>query len=569
MVRSLLKKGSDFFTRRQTGVLSAAAIIMFMVVASRVLGLVRNRVLAHYFLADQLSVYFAAFRLPEVIFEVLVFGALSAALIPTFTAYISKKQEKEAWYVAATSLNLAFLVFIPFALLIFLFAHPLYRILAPGFADREIAQIASLTRILIWAQGFFVVSYFLTGVLESFRRFLVPAIAPLFYNIGIIIGTIFLSPSLGIYAPTLGALLGAFLHFLIQLPLAIYLGFRPCLGFDFRHKGVKEVGRLALPRVVELSFLQIAKSAELFLASLVSTAAYTHYLFANSVQLLPIGLFGVSIAKASLPTLSYHSARGEKSQFNEVFSSLFRQILFLVIPASVFLVVLRIPIVRLIFGTARFSWESTLQTSYALSAFALGIFAQALIYLLARAFYALHDTLTPVKISIAGIMINVVSGAILVIGLGFPIWGLALAYTLSAIFQFFLLSLFLFKRLPEIDVRGMTVTALKIIISAGVSGTLMYLLLKIFDLSVWNKNLWFLAKAGLTLPTSFDRFVLDTRYTVNLLLLTLAVALVGIGSYLFLSWLFKIQELSVLVSLLGKLKKTPLEPVTITNGGQS
>ncbi|MBM3205586.1 murein biosynthesis integral membrane protein MurJ, partial [Candidatus Shapirobacteria bacterium] len=399
MVKRLLHQGSQIFTQRQKTILAAAVIIMLTIAASRVLGLVRNRVLAQFFAVESLSVYFAAFRIPETIFEILVFGTFSSAFIPTFTSFISQRKKDEAWYVASVSLNFAFLIFLFLAFLIFLFANPLYHLVAPGFSDQQTLQIANLSRVLLLAQAFFVLSYFLTSVLESLQRFLVPALAPILYNLGIILGTIFLSARFGLYGPVLGAVIGAFFHFLIQLPLSLFLGFRPKLVLNFRHPGVKEVGRLALPRIVELSSLQVGKMAELFLASLVSVAAYTYYTFANSLALLPIGLFGTSIAKASLPTLSYQVASQKMKDFSQTLTSLFNQVVFLILPSSVFLAVLRIPVVRLVFGAERFTWQSTVQTGWTLSAFCLGIFTQALIYPLTRAFWAMHDTKTPVKIS--------------------------------------------------------------------------------------------------------------------------------------------------------------------------
>ena len=289
------------------------------------------------------------------------------------------------------------IAFIFLAILINFGADGLYKTFAPGFGVVERVQIIKLTRLLFVAQGFFVVSYVLTGVLESLRRFLVPALAPLFYNIGIIVGTVVLSPTHGLMAPIIGVLAGASLHFFIQLPLAIKLGFR----FSRRiliTKDVRKIGKLALPRIVEVSFLQISKMAELFFASIISTASYTFYTLGNTLQLLPIGLFGTSIAKAALPTLSRQS--GDLEAFKKTFLSALGEIVFLTLPIATVLVVLRIPLVRLVFGTDIFSWTATVQTSMVVSAFGVGVVFQTAISLLARSFYALNDTKTPVKISI-------------------------------------------------------------------------------------------------------------------------------------------------------------------------
>ena len=562
-MKNFLRNSSKILTRRQTTILSAATIIMVMVAASRVLGLVRNRILAHFFSVEILSIYFAAFRLPEVVFEVLVFGALSSAFIPTFTRFLARGEKKEAWYVASVSLNFAFLFFFFLSILILVFAKPLYQLIAPGFNSDQIEQVASLTRILVLTQAFFVLSYFLTGVLESLQRFLIPAIAPLFYNLGIILGTIILAGKMGIYAPAVGAVIGAFLHFFIQLPLAFHLGFRPLLTLDSKHPGVREIGRLALPRIIELTFLQVGKSAELFLASLVSIAAYTHYTFANSLQLLPIGLFGISIAKASLPTLSSHSAKNDFDRFHQTFIASFNEIAFLIIPCSVFLAVLRVPLVRLVFGASRFSWESTVQTGYALSAFCLGIFAQALIYLLNRAFYALHDTKTPVKIAIAAILMHIGLGATLTLVFKLQIWSLALSFSLASIIQFGVLLFSLFKKLKGIEIRKISLPFFKVALASAGAGGIMFSLLKLFDRSVWVKQLSLLGRLGLVLPLTFERFVLDTRYTGNLIFLTAAVGLIGLACFLMLSWLLKIKEVSVFARLLLRFKKLKFFPVKI------
>jgi len=565
MVKNLFQRSSRIFTQRQKTIFSAALIIMVMIAASRFLGLIRNRVLADFFSVDQLAIYFAAFRIPEVIFEILVFGTFSSAFIPTFTSFLSQKKKEEAWYTAAVSLNFAFLIFLVFAIVIFILAPSLYRIIAPGFELEQTMLIAALARILLIAQGFFVLSYFLTSVLESMQRFLVPALAPLLYNLGIILGAVFLTPRLGIYAPIMGAVIGAFLHFLIQLPLALRLGFRPKFSLNFHHRGVKEIGHLALPRVIELSFLQFGKMGELFLASLVSTAAFTYYTFANSISLLPIGLFGISIAKAALPTLSYQTARKEFKQFGETLIGLINQILFFVLPCAVFLAVLRIPVVRLVFGTSRFSWDSTVQTGWTLSAFALGIVTQALIYPLTRAFWALHNTKTPVKISIGMILSEITLGALLIIVFKMPIWSLALAFSLASFSQMIILFVLLVRLFPQIiNWQKVIKTSAKIIMAAFGSGALMFFLLKVLDRSAWDKRLSFLHWVGLKLPTTFEYFVLDTRYTFNLILLTIVVAMVGFLSYLLLSWLFQVEEVSILKKLVAKLKRPKTLPETIT-----
>lgn len=574
MIKNILRNGSSFLAKKQATILSAATVVAIAVAISRFLGLFRNRILAGCFSAETLSVYFAAFRLPEVFFEVLVFGALSSAFIPTFTSYLSKNKDKEAWYVAAVSLNIAFCFFLLLSIVIFIFAKPIYRVIAPGFGPSQIDQVVILTRILLAAQAFFVLSYFLTGMLESLQRFIVPAIAPIFYNLGIILGSVLFSKSWGIYAPTFGAVLGAFMHFAIQLPLAWHLGFRPKISFDFKNKGVREIGKLALPRFVELSFIQFTKSAELFLSSLVSQAAYTYYTFAFSLQLVPISLFGMSIAKASLPSLSYESARGNVARFRQLFISSFNEILFLVLPCSIYLLVMRIPLTRLAFGADRFGWVSTLETSYALSAFAFGVIPYSLIYLLSRAFYAFHDTKKPVVVSVITIFINIALGALFIMHFKTPIWGLAASFSIAYYLQAIILFILLEKKIGHFKVGEIAIPFFKMLLSGLVSGMLMFFSLKLFDLSVWGKRLSFLSTNALTLPETLEKYTLDTRYTINLILLMGIVTIIGGVSYLAVAKLLRIREVNLFERFLFYRKKLkPIEegpankeePITITS----
>lgn len=558
MVKKLISQGKKIFTSPQKSVLSAATIIMLMVVASRVLGLIRQRTLAAFFTPDELSLFFAAFRLPDLVFEVLVFGTFSSAFIPVFTKAI-KGGKKNAWGIASSVVNIWLLIFIAFALLVGLRADSLYGIFAPGFEGAQREEIVRLARILFAAQGFFVVSYVLTGVLESLRRFLVPALAPLFYNLGIILGTVFLTPKFGLFAPAIGVFLGALGHFAIQLPLAIKLGFRFSTSFKIT-KEVKKIGRLAAPRVLEVSFLQISKLAELFFASLISTASYTFYTFGNTLQLLPIGLFGTSIAKAALPTLARQSDDLEK--FRKTFLNALFEIVFLALPLAVGLIILRIPLVRLIFGTDIFSWEATVQTGLVVSAFAVGVVFQTALALIARSFYALQDTKTPVIVSIIAILLTVAADYFLVIRMGLPVWGLALAFSIGGIFQATTLFYLLRRKIGGIPMTSVLGPILKSGSAALVSGSVMFFMLKFFDRAVWVKRLSFINNVEAIANLPFEKFVLDTRYTFNLLALTLAVAFVGGVVYLGVSILLRSDQVWIFFNLVRKtVFKRKVSPV--------
>ena len=516
-----------------------------MIVVSRLLGFVRIWVLAHYFDASELSLFFAAFRLPDTVFEVLVFGTFASAFIPTFTKTLNESKA-QAWKVAGIVANWGGLIFIVLATIVVIFAHPLYRLITPGFEFADQAKIADLARILFVAQGFFVISYVLTAVLESSKRFFVPALAPLFYNLGIILATVMFSKELHLYAPVIGVVIGSISHFLIQLPLAFKLGFKFGKSLEITPE-VRKIAKLSLPRIAEVSFLQVAKFVELMLASLISASSYTYFTLGNTVQLLPVGLFGTSIAKAALPTLSSQSDKVEA--FKKTLFETLNQVVFLMSPIVAFLMVARIPVVRILFGTDIFTWESTVETSLVVSAFAVGIFSQAANSILARSFYALHDTKTPVSVSITTLIINIALDYLFVIYYKMPVWSLAAAFSFSSIIQSIALFILITRKIHNGAKSLLYIPILKSLFGGLISGFVMFFILKFFDKSVWIKKLSFIG--SIDLP--FEKFVLDTRYAGNLLMLTAVVGLIGVFVYILVLKIFKSKELETFTNLVRRM----------------
>src|SRR5260221_1626512 len=357
-MNQLITRSKKIFLSEQTSILSAATVIMVMTVASLILGLVQKRVILNFFNADEFALFSAAFRLPDLVFEVLIYGMFSSAFIPIFTKLL-KKESNEAWDTASRTVNICLLIFGFFAIIIGLFANQFYAFIAPGYSTFQVATIASLARIMFLAQGIFVISYVMTSVLESLSRFLIPALAPIFYNLGLILGTLFLHARFGLMAPAIGVVIGALTHFLVQLPLAYKLGFR----FSRKIKpndGVKHIAKLAAPRLIDLGFQQIADTTVLSLASLISTASYGYFTLASSLQAAPVRLFGASLAKAALPTLTRENENLEK--FKQILFKTIYQMFFLVMPIVTLFITLRIPIVRILFGTPSFNWINTVET---------------------------------------------------------------------------------------------------------------------------------------------------------------------------------------------------------------
>ncbi|KKR69679.1 MAG: Integral membrane protein MviN [Candidatus Woesebacteria bacterium GW2011_GWA2_40_7b] len=566
-MEDLITRGKKLINSQQNTVLSAATLIMIMIVVSRILGLIRQRVLANYFVPSDLSLFFAAFRLPDLIFEVLVFGTFTSAFIPVFSKAL-RDGKKRAWEIAGRVVTIGLLIFACAAIILAIWAPQIYSAIAPGFGDGQTIQIANLARILFAAQGFFVISYVLTGVLESLRRFLVPALAPIFYNIGIILGTVFLTPYLGLMAPAVGVVIGAAAHFLIQFPLSRKLGFR--FIWDFKNdEEVKKVGTLALPRVIDLAFDQIGKTAELFLSSIISQAAYTYYIFANTLQLLPVTLVGTSLAKAILPMLS--RADGDMKEFRRILHIAIFQAIFLTLPLAAALIVLRIPIVRLVYGTKIFDWNATVQTGMVLSIYAVAIVTQTLMSILSRAFFALHDTKTPVKISFIGLGLLVAGDFLLVKGFGLPVWALAASFGFSTYIEAVILSVLIHKRVGDIINKNFFIHLTKIASATIISGFAMFFLIKFFDRWYWIQQVT---------SVPFEKFVLDTRYTLNVLILTVLSFAIGMVIYMSLSLLFKIDEAGYFLKVARRFvqKRTipgipvkeeePVTPITPDTQGQ-
>lgn len=495
-----------------------------------ILGIFRDRLLVSRFYAccrQDLDAYWAAFRLPDIIFQLLVIGALSAAFIPIFSEYLLKNK-KEAYHIASSLINILVLVFFVLTILLFVFARPLSELITGAFLPEQIDLMVNLTRIMLLAQFFFLLSNFLTGIIQSHQRFILPALSPVLYNLGIIFGILLGAPSLGIYAPAIGVVLGAFLHFLIQLPLALKLGISYHFSADLHHSGVRETGKLMLPRSLALMADQIEASVALFLATSLTAGSLTIFYLAQHLMQLPVRLVGIPIGQATFPVLAQKRA-GELEEFKRIFLSSLWQILYFVLPVTAMLVVLRIPIVRLAFGAKGFPWEATLLTGRVLALFSLAILAQAVVQLLVRGFYAFHDTKTPLFIGLLAVVINISLSALLIFVFSWGILGLATAASLAGFLQASLLIFYLNRRVN-------------------------------FE----KEKLWKpLFKMGLaTMATAIslwvpmrllDRFIFDTTRTVNLFVLTVIAVLVGLVVYLTASWLLRVEELKTFVALLKRI----------------
>lgn len=534
-MRDLLKNSTHLLLRRQTNILSAAFVIMATYGVSYLLGFFKTWLLISYFFhqAQVLDAFYAALLIPDTVFQLLVVGSLSAAFIPVFTRYLSKKQN-EAWRLASSILNLSVVAFFVVSVVIFVVAPQLSSLIGPGFSPGQLVLLVPLLRIMLLAQLFFAVSGFLTGMIQSHQRFLIPALAPIVYNLGIIFGIVVLSPAWGIYGPAWGMVIGSALHMAIQLPLAFSLGFRPSWGVDLRHAGVREIIKLMPPRALALGIDQIEQFVAVILSSFLAAGSLSLFNVARILSGLPATLFGVAIGQAALPALSLQSSSDNLTTFHRTLADSLLQIMFFALPVSTLFIILRIPVVRLAFGAPSLPWLATLLTGKTLAILAISSSAAALSQLVIRGFYALHDTKTPLFVGFVAALFDVAVSVLAVQVFRQGIIGLAIALSATAMLESLVLVFLLSRRLRAYADPGVHVlrSLLKMFITSFIMGVSLWLPMRLLD-----------------------QFVFDTTRTVPLIALTGITSLIGLSVYLFLSYLFRVEELSSFFSLLRRITR--------------
>lgn len=467
------------FNGQVNSITLAAGLVALSSLLSRFLGLIRDRILAGEFGAGStLDIYYAAFRVPDLIFNLLVLGALSAGFIPIFTSFLKDEQARQsAWNLANNVLNYL-LVGVGILSLVGIIAAPvLVRLIAPGFGAEDQALVTSLSRIMFLSPLFLGISGIFGGILQSFKRFVVYSLAPIFYNLGIIVGALYFVDLWGIYGLAWGVILGAALHMAVQLPAVYALGFRYRPVLKSHDAGTREIGRLMLPRTMSLAVAQINLVVITAIASGLESGSLTIFNLANNLQFFPISLFGVSFAIAAFPALS--AAADRLDDLQEHFSRTIRQIFFFIIPATVFIIALRAQIIRVVLGTGNFNWQDTVLTMNTLGFFALSFFAQASIPLLNRMFYARRNSVTPLYLGLMTVAANVILALIMAPLLG--VGGLALAFSIASILNFLLLWFFLSRTLGSLDIGKILNSVLKFTAGAVLAGSTIQLV----KLAVW------------------------------------------------------------------------------------
>ncbi|MDD5427967.1 MAG: murein biosynthesis integral membrane protein MurJ [Candidatus Omnitrophica bacterium] len=434
----------------------STGVIGFATATSRVLGFVRDIVIARFFgTAIFAQAFVIAFRIPNLLRDLVGEGAANSAIVPVLTDELTKKGKKDFFQLAQVILNIMFVVLLVLTVAGVLLSPLIVRLIAPGFsADIEKFEITvKLTRILfpflilvgLWAYAM--------GVLNSLRSFAAPAFGPSIMNLSMILCAVWFGEN--IFGLAAGVLAGGFLQLAIQFPPLYANGWRPRLTAEFSHPQAKKIGLLLIPRSLGACVYQVNVFISTILASLSAIAgegAVAALYYANRVWQLPLAIFGIALAQALLPMMSRHVALNEHDKLKDTLLFSLNVLFFILVPSSVGLIVFREPIIRVLFERGAFTAYSTEITSIALLFYAVGLVACGGIKVLVNTFYSMHDTMTPVKTALGSLLLNVVLSVILM----FPmkLGGLALAASASAVFNFFALYILLSRRLGDFGTRA-------------------------------------------------------------------------------------------------------------------
>ncbi len=471
----------------KTKLIKSTGVIGIATALSRILGFIRDIVIARFFgTAIYAQAFVVAFRIPNLLRDLIGEGAANAAIVPVLTEELTKKGEKEFFKLAQVVLNILLIVLAVLTVLGILASPLIIRLIAPGFfADKEKFQITvTLTRFLfpflmlvgLWAYAM--------GLLNSLGKFAAPAFGPCVLNISMILCAMWFGEN--VFGLAAGVLAGGALQLFMQIPPLYLSGWRPAFTREFSHPKAKRIGVLLIPRAIGACVYQINVFVSTILASLSSIAgegAVAALYYANRIWQLPLAIFGIALAQAALPAMSRHVALDNMDKLKETLSFSLKILFFILIPSSIGLMVLSAPITRVLFERGAFTSYSTGITSSALFFYAIGLVACGGVKILVSAFYSMHDTMTPVKIAALSLILNIILNLILMRPL--KVGGLALATSIAATFNFIALYILLKKRLGDFGTKVIIRSFLKVTLA----GIVMALILKVSIVYFPNHNI--------------------------------------------------------------------------------
>lgn len=528
-------------SQKKLTISSAALILGATYLVSNILGMLREALIAAKFGGTMVGgvhltdIFYASFRIPDLIFNLLVLGAVSSAFIPVFVDYLTEDKKEESNLVASNFMNFLLVGTIIFGVVVYVLAWKLVPLLLPGFFLggnkfnlQTYATTVTAVRLMILSPIFFAVGSVFGAILNSNKRFFSFAFAPVVYNLSIIVGILVFSKysAQPLYGLTAGVIMGALLQMLIQLPETLMTGWRWRPTLALRKFELPKIIRLMIPRTLAIGVGQINIVVDTIVASFfVAIGGITVINFANDIQTLPTVIFGIAIATAVFPSLAELVSKKEKKEFTRVFSESARKILYFMIPATIGIIVLRAQIVRLIFGLGDFSWQSTYWTTKSLLYFSIGLVAQGLIPLLIRAFYSLKDTRTPLYIAILVMITNVVLSVTL--PFLFPhalgVAGIALAFSIAGWVNAVLLFIFLHKKIGALDRDNkIFASTSRLLIASIIMGIIVHYSLYLFAMFT------------------------QTNTVVGLGLQTIGATAVGAVTYYLLTHMMKVEETNLI-----------------------
>jgi len=519
---------------KQKSIMSASIVLGITFILSALLGFLRTRILYDQFFHNsvlELDAFNAAFRLPDLIFKLLVTGALSASFIPVYTSFLHKDKQ-EADRIASSVINLLSLVFIGISITIFIFATPFSRLIAHGFTPYQLSVMVSLTRILLLAQIFFLFSNFFTSILQVSQIFLIPALSPIIYNIIIILSIYFLGPIFGITGVAWGTVLAAFLHLLIQIPSLKHQGFQYRLILNRKLTGVKEIIRMMIPQTFAIGVSEIENTITLGFASLLVAGSVSLLNLAMQLMYLPSRIFSTTVGQASLPVLSKKIAENKFDEYRDIVIKTIMQSLYLALPIAILILVLRLPLVRLVFGTRHFPWSATKITAATLGFLTPAIVCQAIIQIIVRAFYAIHNTKVPFITATISLIICAVSSVIFINFTNLGIAGLALGTSLGDLSQCLGLIVCFVLMTKNYNWAKVLNRFLSIFFVSIIGGLFAWVTMQILD-----------------------NYILNTTRFIDVLIVFGASSVCGIIGYIISSNLLHIQELEIYSRQVLKLKQ--------------
>jgi putative peptidoglycan lipid II flippase len=451
-------------TLARAGLLVSSAFLI-----SRVLGWFRLVVIADA-VPDpaELDAFFAAFRIPDLLFQLVAAGALSSALIPVIASLIESDGESRAWRVASTVANLMLGALLVLAVLVLIFADRLVPIYTSGFDPATMARTIELTRIMVLSPIFLALGALATSVLNARGRFAASAIAPIVYNLAIIGAALLLAPSFGIVGIAVGVVLGSLGHLLVQIRPLQAIGFRYTPRIDTADPAARRALALMAPRAVGMGASQITFVVVTALATTVGVGGVTAFTIAFTLLQIPIGVIGVPLGIVLFPSLSREAASGDRIEFVALLSRSLRLLAVVMVPVGVLAAILRLETVAILFGDLD---AATIQLSAdTFLAFLPGLPAHALIAVLARAFYARQDTLTPVAVAVGAVVVNTTLAVALVGPLGLP--GVAFAIAIAAWLEAIALTVLLRRREGPLGLASIVDVGVRVVVASVIAGAI-------------------------------------------------------------------------------------------------